>query len=979
LRAGLFPLLLLLQGTLCAQSTTFEPRRADSLTNLLKSSTGIERAIQLKDLAKIYPRRNLDSSIMLFEEALAICRDLRNDTTAMLLLADYPASLSHAGEQELARHYLVMGRNMTSEDAQLPRYRVQIYSALFDLHYWFFTDYDSCIYYTKKWIDIAPDSNWMANGYIELAASYGRKGDNITALENYNIAQDYLQSSNADLWIQSALANNLGMLYSEERELKKAEEYFLKALELAQASKRPGHDLAELNNLGVLYQWMGEYDKSLKYLAMAAERLPIRNDPWSEGNNILNVGNTLTLSGNPVEGIAKYKQSMVIFAKLKDDYKVASLHHLMAEAYRLMGRYRDAEREALLSLEWDQKFGYGDLVKETYEELYKIYGAMRQYDKAFDYQTRFLAIVDSLNSAERRTKFGLLEKNYEIAQQEKVREKLERENELHIAQARADNVTQIGLTAGTIVLAIGVVVSVAAYRRSRAQKQKIEELAQQLQEAANTKSRFFANVSHELRTPLTLIHGMLELMKDGSQGGGEKMDIALDNSRRVQSMLNDVLDLSRLEGGKWELSPKRKEILPLLSRIVLAFESLLVRKNIRLQFDANELQGVVMDLDEDKFEKVINNLMYNAIKFNRDGGWIKVNATRNNGSVDIQVEDSGVGIPEKDLPHIFDRFYQSSATDKLNAQGIGVGLSLVRELTMLHGGNVSVKSRLNEGSAFTVHFPVSADTTPPEPEEEIAETADVTFDSFHRKPVILIVEDNDEMRYYLKEILGDDVAIAEARHGREGLNWLKAHRPDLIISDVMMPEMDGYEFLTQLKNSPTYRIFPVVMLTARAAEEDLLQGLQLGVDDYIIKPFNARELRIRIHNLLVNQSMRNEWSQKPPEADEVVVGHVEDAELLEKIRTYVETNAQNSSLGIADLADHLAMSERQVYRKAATTTGMTPGQLIKEIRLKIAYRLLLERKVVKVAELARRVGFENSSYFSRQFLERYGKRPADLL
>jgi signal transduction histidine kinase len=589
LRAGLFPLLLLLQGTLCAQSTTFEPRRADSLTNLLKSSTGIERAIQLKDLAKIYPRRNLDSSIMLFEEALAICRDLRNDTTAMLLLADYPASLSHAGEQELARHYLVMGRNMTSEDAQLPRYRVQIYSALFDLHYWFFTDYDSCIYYTKKWIDIAPDSNWMANGYIELAASYGRKGDNITALENYNIAQDYLQSSNADLWIQSALANNLGMLYSEERELKKAEEYFLKALELAQASKRPGHDLAELNNLGVLYQWMGEYDKSLKYLAMAAERLPIRNDPWSEGNNILNVGNTLTLSGNPVEGIAKYKQSMLIFAKLKDDYKVASLHHLMAEAYRLMGRYRDAEREALLSLEWDQKFGYGDLVKETYEELYKIYGAMRQFDKAFDYQTRFLAIVDSLNSAERRTKFGLLEKNYEIAQQEKVREKLERENELHIAQARADNVTQIGLTAGTIVLAIGVVVSVAAYRRSRAQKQKIEELAQQLQEAANTKSRFFANVSHELRTPLTLIHGMLELMKDGSQGGGEKMDIALDNSRRVQSMLNDVLDLSRLEGGKWELSPKRKEILPLLSRIVLAFESLLVRKNIRLQFDANDL------------------------------------------------------------------------------------------------------------------------------------------------------------------------------------------------------------------------------------------------------------------------------------------------------------------------------------------------------------------------------------------------------
>ena len=167
---------------------------------------------------------------------------------------------------------------------------------------------------------------------------------------------------------------------------------------------------------------------------------------------------------------------------------------------------------------------------------------------------------------------------------------------------------------------------------------------------------------------------------------------------------------------------------------------------------------------------------------------------------------------------------------------------------------------------------------------------------------------------------------------------------------------------------------------ARAAEEDLLQGLSLGVDDYIIKPFNARELKIRIHNLLTNQEIRKEWSQKPMEPEEALTSNPgEDPALLEKVRAYVEKNADNSSLGIADLGDHLAMSERQVYRKVATLTGMTPAQLIKEIRLKIAYRLLLERKVTKVAELARKVGFENSSYFSRQFLERFGKRPTDLL
>jgi DNA-binding response OmpR family regulator len=195
----------------------------------------------------------------------------------------------------------------------------------------------------------------------------------------------------------------------------------------------------------------------------------------------------------------------------------------------------------------------------------------------------------------------------------------------------------------------------------------------------------------------------------------------------------------------------------------------------------------------------------------------------------------------------------------------------------------------------------------------------------------------------------------------------------------MMPEMDGYEFLSHLKSSATLRGTPVVMLTARAAEEDLLQGLSLGVDDYIIKPFSAKELKIRIHNLLTNQAIRKEWNQKPTEQEETSVAPSENEMFVEKVRTFVEQNTSNANLGIGDLGEYLAMSERQVYRKAATLTGMTPGQLIKEIRLRIAYKLLLERKVTKVADLAQRVGFENSSYFSRQFLERYGKRPTDLL
>jgi len=293
-----------------------------------------------------------------------------------------------------------------------------------------------------------------------------------------------------------------------------------------------------------------------------------------------------------------------------------------------------------------------------------------------------------------------------------------------------------------------------------------------------------------------------------------------------------------------------------------------------------------------------------------------------------------------------------------------------------------VASLVNEGSSFTVQLPIAVtDVMSLKPVEDAVELPEVNFNSFGRRPHILIVEDNDEMRFYLKEILGDHVAIAEARHGGEALKWLQSNIPDLIISDVMMPEMDGLEFLLQLKRSSAYRGIPVVMLTARAAEEDLLHGLSLGVDDYIIKPFNASELKIRIHNLITNQEIRKAWKQKPAEADELTTptGPAEDELFLEKVRVFVEEHASNTVLGIGDLCHHIAMSERQLYRQAATLTGMTPAQLIKEVRMKIAYRLLLERRVSKVADLAKRVGFENVSYFSKQFEERFGRRPTELL
>jgi len=521
------------------------------------------------------------------------------------------------------------------------------------------------------------------------------------------------------------------------------------------------------------------------------------------------------------------------------------------------------------------------------------------------------------------------------------------------------------------------------------QKEEIESAnavivkqSEELQAAARTKSRFFANVSHELRTPVTLITGMLDLMeKETPQSILPKMSIALNNSRRLQTLVDEVLDLSRLEVEKVELKKSPKEIAPLLHRIVFSFDSLFESKKIKIEYDDTQLNGTWIAIDEDKFEKIINNLLYNAIKFNHEGGSVTVVGKLDDlkEHVVIQVTDSGIGIPEKDIPHIFDRFYQSDFKKEKNSGGIGIGLSLVKEYTELHKGRVRVTSKEGAGSTFELRFPIT-DTL--RAEEIIAdrieeEELQVSFSDLEKIPNILVVEDSKEMQFYLKEIFEDKVSLIPTYNGKEALQWLGKNTPDLIISDVMMPEMDGYELMRELKSSEKMKSIPVVLLTARGAEEDLLAGLSLGVDDYIIKPFHVKELKIRIHNLLMNQQLRRGWQARPVEKEEESA--VGNSEFMEAIEKYVKEHLKDPALGIADLADHLALSERQLYRKCGLLTGMTPAHLIKEIRLTIAYKMLANNEVNKIYDLTTKVDFDNSAYFSRQFFARFGRKPVDML
>ncbi len=506
-------------------------------------------------------------------------------------------------------------------------------------------------------------------------------------------------------------------------------------------------------------------------------------------------------------------------------------------------------------------------------------------------------------------------------------------------------------------------------------------LAVQLSQAADMKTRFLANISHELRTPVTLLAGMIELMSERRGTKDRQLQIAYNNSRKLQYMVEEILDLSRMETSEAKMQVESREIAPLFSRMVYAFETFIVKEQLSLSFSEKNTQGVCVSIDENMLEKVVNNLVYNAIKFNEPGGWIKTNSFVSDDGKEFifLIANSGTGIKAEDLPHIFERFYQGN-TNTPKAEGVGIGLSLVREFTLLMGGTVDVTSSRELGTTFTLRLPVvSQSVFQSETEPVYIELPEKAWEQFASKQTVLIVEDNEEMRYYLREVLADKVNFAEASNGREALDWLKENKADLVITDLMMPVMDGQELITQLKSAAAYKKIPVIMLTALADTRNKLTMLRLGIDDYIVKPFSAPELRVRVYNLLQNLEERRRFDATPVEPDDIPVESPEAEIFRERITTFVLKRIRSTGVSVYDLAYELGLSERQLYRLAKSLTGCTPAQLVKEVRLQKAYELLLGGTIQKVADLTKQVGFEDINYFARQFYDRFGKRPTDFL
>jgi len=527
-----------------------------------------------------------------------------------------------------------------------------------------------------------------------------------------------------------------------------------------------------------------------------------------------------------------------------------------------------------------------------------------------------------------------------------------------------------------------------ARRTSEVQHQanQLRIQAEKLKELDKAKSRFFANISHEFRTPLTLIKGPIEYLEQNYEEklSMENVKMIRRSANRVLNMVNQLLDLSKIDEGSLKLTPTEGDVFKCLRTATSSFNSHAAQRNI--DFKVNIPQATLWtSFDRDKLENILYNLLGNAFKFSDDGAEIIFIASFDNFNLAITISDSGDGIPSEKLPFIFDRFFQVDSSATKEKEGSGIGLSLSKDLVELMGGSIEVTSEVNMGTQFRLNIPIEEIHTRPreavkkEPQISKPFVKPFQFSKEDRRdlPKVLLVEDNADMRHFISEHLLKFYKVKEAVNGELGFNKAVKDSPDLIITDLMMPKMDGIELCKRLKTDVNTSHIPVIMLTAKAGLENKIEGLETGADDYLTKPFDGRELLVRIRNLIAQrQKLRKLYSNKTIEVDpkKITVTSI-DQKFLEQLLALLEENYSDPNFSVPIMQKSLAMSKTQLHRKLKALTNEAPGELLRNFRLKRAAQLL-SQKADSVTQVAYQVGFNNLSYFAKCFKEIYGVAPS---
>lgn len=523
--------------------------------------------------------------------------------------------------------------------------------------------------------------------------------------------------------------------------------------------------------------------------------------------------------------------------------------------------------------------------------------------------------------------------------------------------------------------------------RIKFQIQQEREKAARLHELDMIKIKFFTNVSHEFRTPLSLILTPAEKMLKTTSDPDQRKQFQLihRNARRLLNLVNQLLDFRKLEVQDVRYSPSEGDIISFIRDIFQSFSDLSEKNNIDFRFHTS-VERLETLFDADKLEKILFNLLSNAFKFTPERGKVSLEIDTSEGDavkfLRIRIRDTGIGIAEDKRQRIFERFFQADLPKSLVNQGSGIGLSITREFVRIHGGTIEVESELGEGTCFTVLLPLKelaqqAVAVAELPELVVAQHhEEITTPLDEGKPVLLLVEDNEDFRFYLKDNFQIHYRILEARNGRQGFALATSQMPDLIVSDIMMPEMNGIELCRKLKSDKRTSHIPVVMLTARTADEQRIEGFAAGADDYMSKPFNFEILHSRLNNLIAR---RKAFGKSFHQYIDIKTADVEitsvDEKLIQRAIEIVEQNIGESDFSVEKFSRELGMSRVHLYKKLLSLTGKSPIEFIRTIRLQRAAQLL-KKSQLSVAEIAYQVGFNNPKYFSKYFKDEFNVLPS---
>ena len=862
------------------------------------------------------------------------------------------------------------------------------------------------IVYLKKSIEYINASLTLAkenNQQTVLLQCYNSLGIIYQNLGSYNKSLEYHFKSLAireELKDQKAISigfTNIGMVFQLWGKYDDAHKYFFRALEIDRRNNDEQGIMINLLNIGVVCQKKEKFAEALTYFNKAlvmSRRLKSKED---EAVLLGNIGSTLQHQGKLDESLPYLLSAL----KLKTDFNMGqSIAHTLnnlSETYLLLNKIDSARDYAKEAIDLSAKSGGLGQLRYGYQNLSNTYFKIGDYKNAYTFYIKSVDAKDSLFSTQKSRQVEELQIIYETKKKEQAIAVLKKEKEAAVFKRNSY----------AILAALILIVGFLLYYNQKIKTKKNRQLLEKEQEVEKMQSRFFTNITHEFRTPLTLILAPIATMSEKMSDPwlSQQLNIMKKNGRRLLTLVNQLLDLSKLESGNLKLNVAQGNIITIIKRVTMSFQSLAESKQIELLVNS-ETSELILYFDQDKIEKVLSNLLSNAFKFTPSGGLIRVivqsAAIANNKDpkkyLQIRVKDTGKGIPADKIPHIFNRFYQADDSLVKEYEGSGIGLALTKEFINLHQGSIEVFSQEAKGTEMVLRLPMGKEhfiaagikvqdktentfLTEEDNALPIINTngeADKVAPLNQQKHIVLLIEDNVDVRQYIKEILMKHYTVIQAPDGKAGVEKAGEHIPDIILSDVMMPKMNGYEVCKILKNSEKTSHIPIILLTAKSSIESKLEGLQTEADDYLTKPFVSGELLARVHNLIqsrkkLREKFRGQIILKPSEISSSSLDEV----FLNRLMKIVEENMSDELFGVERLSEKMGMSRSQLHRKLNALIGKGPNQLIRSFRLKRAHDLL-KVNATTPAEVAYIVGFNSPSYFTKCFREQFGCTPSEI-